>query len=131
MPSDPVTPYIFPLQYLTNSSISDVIYAPSFFALTRASQSILIDGVLKTTSNPVNFSKYPLPNSNLTPFDLNSLAIFPNSFSSFISKAVTSAPNFTKKFIKGILLTPIPTTATFLPLIKLLNSLNSLITASN
>ena len=56
-PSLPVTPYIFPLQYLTNSSISEVMYAPSVLALTNASQSILIDGVLNITSNPVKLSK--------------------------------------------------------------------------
>ena len=56
-PSLPVMAYIFPLVYLTNSSISDVTYAPSFLALTKASLSILIDGVLNITSNPVKLSK--------------------------------------------------------------------------
>ena len=124
-PSLPVTAYIFPLQYLTNSSISDVIYAPSDLALTKASLSILIEGVLNTTSNPVSLFKYPSPSISSIPFSLKSCATSPSSDSFFISNAVTLAPSLYKKFIKGIFDTPIPTTATFLPLINVLNSLKS------
>ena len=124
-PSLPVIPYILALQYLTNSSISEVIYAPSFLTLIKASLSILIDGVLNTTSNPVRFSKYFSPSSSFTPLFLNSVATSPNCSSVFLSKAVTSAPNLTRKLIRGILLTPIPTTATFFLYMNSLNFLKS------
>ena len=114
LPSDPVTAMIGQGQTWKNSSISEVKTLPRATASRSCGTSGRRPGVRKITSC-VRFSRYPSPSCSAAPAPSSSPASSPRSARLRRSQAVTEIPSRQSSFTSGVLLTPIPITATVLP----------------